>query len=283
MCENFKTGKKAVVVGGGLTGLEVVECLNFHGIDVKYLVREKWFFDKSLNEEEALIVHRIMEKKGVELMLEEEIGEFIGENGKLTGIKTNKGNEIECDLAYITIGVVPNISLAKNASLKTDRGIIVNEYQQTSDENIYAAGDCAEIPDPVTGTTIELLWYTARDQGRVAGYNMAKIPTKYKPGIFYNSARFFEVDYLTVGKTQNLNENEKVYAKYKNDKKISMRICYNDEHVIGFNMLGLRWKKDVLESFIIERKNLDYVLNNLKRAAFNPEFSKNYVKEMINV
>ncbi len=276
-----RKGKKAVVVGGGLTGLEVVECLHLQGIHVTYLVREKWYFDRALNENEAKLVENRLIKLGVEFRKEEEIDEFVGRN-HVVAVKTTKGNEIPCNMAYITIGVVSNIKLAKNAGLNTGRGILVNENQKTSKPDVFAAGDCAEIPTADGKTTVELLWYSARDQGEVAALNMVGIEKKYNTGIFYNYARFLDMDYATIGKTNLLAENEKSTEYIHPKKNVSIRIIHDDKKVIGFNMLGARWKRDVLEAFIENKNSLEYVLKNLKKASFNPEFSRNYIKELIH-
>jgi rhodanese-related sulfurtransferase len=114
--------------------------------------------------------------KGAKVITSNGIAEFLGENGRLVGVKLQDGTEIECELAVVAIGVVPNAQLAKVAGLSIGEtgGIVVNEFMQTSDPSIYAAGDCVEIWHLITGKKVHAPFGDlANLQGRVAGENAA--------------------------------------------------------------------------------------------------------------
>ena len=167
--------KKAVVIGGGLIGIETCEALQLAGIEItviELLPQLLTFLDWEL----AKLVEKHVKSKGANVITDNGIAEFLGENGKLTAVKLQNGTELSCELAVLAIGVRPNIKLAKESGLKIGElgGLDVNEYMQTSDPDIYAVGDCVETVNRITGKKV-LAPYgdLANLQGRVAGENAA--------------------------------------------------------------------------------------------------------------
>jgi NADPH-dependent 2,4-dienoyl-CoA reductase/sulfur reductase-like enzyme/rhodanese-related sulfurtransferase len=167
--------KKAVVIGGGLIGIETCEALQLAGIEItviELLPQLLTFLDWEL----AKLVENHVKSKGANVITDNGIAEFLGENGKLTAVKLQNGTELSCELAVVAIGVRPNVTLAKDTGLKIGNlgGIDVNEYMQTSDPDIYAVGDCVETVNRITGKKV-LAPYgdLANLQGRVAGENAA--------------------------------------------------------------------------------------------------------------
>jgi NADPH-dependent 2,4-dienoyl-CoA reductase/sulfur reductase-like enzyme/rhodanese-related sulfurtransferase len=165
--------KKAVVIGGGLIGIETLEALNLAGIEltmVELLPQLLTFLDWKM----AKIVENYLKTKA-NVITKNGVAAFLGEEGKLTGVKLQNGTQIPCELAVVAIGVRPNVKLAREAGLKIGElgGILVNEYMQTSDPNIYAAGDCCEIKNIITGKNV-LAPYgdLANLEGRVVGQNI---------------------------------------------------------------------------------------------------------------
>lgn len=165
--------KKAVVVGGGLIGIETCEALHLAGIEItiiELLPQLLTFLDKQM----ARLVEKYIQTKA-NVILKNGVTAFLGENGRLTAVKLQNGTEIPCDLAVVAIGVSPNTKLAKNAGIEIGNtgGIIVNEYMQTNDPDIYAAGDCVEIPNLITGKSVHAPYGDlANLEGRVAGENV---------------------------------------------------------------------------------------------------------------
>jgi NADPH-dependent 2,4-dienoyl-CoA reductase/sulfur reductase-like enzyme/rhodanese-related sulfurtransferase len=168
--------RKAVVIGGGLIGIETCEALQLAGIEItviEMLPAVLPFLDGQL----ARIIENHITAKGAQVITGNGLSSFLGENGKLTGVKLANGTELDCQLAVVAIGVEPNTSLAKKSGLKTGttNGIMVNEFMQTSDPDIYAAGDCIETVHRVTGKPAYMpLGDLANLQGRVAGENVIK-------------------------------------------------------------------------------------------------------------
>jgi NADPH-dependent 2,4-dienoyl-CoA reductase/sulfur reductase-like enzyme/rhodanese-related sulfurtransferase len=168
-----KTITKAVVIGGGLIGIETCEALQLSGIDItviEMLPQILMFLDWEL----AKILENHVRSKAANVITDVRLASFIGEAGQLTGIRLENGTELPCQLAVMAIGVAPNIDLAKNAGLTIGEtgGVAVNEFMQTSDPDIYAVGDCVELIHRITGKkTRAPFGDLANLEGRIAGEN----------------------------------------------------------------------------------------------------------------
>jgi len=177
--------KKAVVVGGGLIGMETCEALQLAGIEItviELLPQVLTFLDWQLAKllEEHVAGHATM------VITDNAVAEFLGKDGRLTGVKLANGTELPCELAVVAIGVVPNSGLAREAGLEIGAtgGILVDEHMQTSDPDIYAVGDCVESVQRQTGAKIHAPWGDlANLQGRVAGENAAAGNQATHPGV----------------------------------------------------------------------------------------------------
>ncbi len=166
--------KKAVVIGGGLIGIETCEALELAGIDITVVELAPQLLT-FLDWEMAEIVENHVRAKGANVITNNGVAAFLGEEGKLTGVKLANGTELPCELAVVAIGVRPNVELAKAAGLAIGEtgGIAVNEYMQTSEPDIYAAGDCVESHNLLTGKKVHApMGDLANLQGRVAGENV---------------------------------------------------------------------------------------------------------------
>lgn len=165
--------KNAVVIGGGLIGIETLEALHLAGVEitlVELLPQLLTFLDKQM----ARLVESYVQTKA-NVILENGVAEFIGENGKLKAVRLQDGQEVPCELAVLAIGVTPNATLAREAGLETGLtgGVVVNEYMQTSDPDIYAAGDCIETTNLVSEQQVHAPFGDlANLQGRVVGENV---------------------------------------------------------------------------------------------------------------
>ena len=176
--------KKAVIIGGGLIGIETCEALQLAGIEItviEMLPQLLTFLDWEL----AKLVENHVRSKDANVITDNGIAEFLGEDGRLTGVKLQNGIELPCELAVVAIGVNPNSRLAREAGLEIGAtgGIAVNEYMQTSDPDIYAAGDCVESLNLITGKKVHAPYGDlANLQGRVAGENAAAGNSATFPG-----------------------------------------------------------------------------------------------------
>jgi len=198
--KHARRGRTAVVVGGGITALELVEGLRSRGMKVHYLLRGDRYWSNVLDEQESRIVERRLREEGVTLHHHAEVIEVIGRNGKVSEIRLLNGQTLKCDLVAYAIGIRPRVELAKQAGLAIDRGILVNEYLQTNDPDIFAAGDVAQAYDPLSGRSIlDSLWTPARQQGYTAGLNMAGRKTAYLKAPPFNVTRLAGLTTTIIG------------------------------------------------------------------------------------
>ena len=195
-----RKAKRAVVVGGGITALELTEGLVAQGVRVTYLLRGDRYWSNVLDEQESKIVEARLKTEGVELVYHAELTEVIGKHGRVDGVRLLDGRTLPCKLLAYAIGIQPRLDLAKDAGLAVDRGILVNENLRTNDPDVFAAGDVAQAYDPLTGRSIiDSLWGPARDQGRVAGLNMAGKRSVYLKSAPFNVTRLAGLTTTIIG------------------------------------------------------------------------------------
>jgi NADPH-dependent 2,4-dienoyl-CoA reductase/sulfur reductase-like enzyme len=193
--------KRAVVVGGGITALEIVEGLRAHHVQVDYFMRQERYWRNVLSASESRAVEEGLVRGGVRIHTHTELAGIVGRGGRVVAVETGDGTRIPCDLLAVAIGVRPRTELARAAGLACERGALVDEYLRTSAQDIFAAGDLAETPDPRTGRrTIEVLWHSAIHKGRIAGLNMVSGPSHlYREGPSLNITRLAGMNTTIIG------------------------------------------------------------------------------------
>jgi NADPH-dependent 2,4-dienoyl-CoA reductase/sulfur reductase-like enzyme len=288
--ERHSTGlQRAVIVGGGLIGIEMAEMFHSRHIPVTFLVRENSFWNIILPPEESAMINRHIIEQGIDLRLSEELSAVLDENndGKADSIITKSGDKVACGFVGLTVGVSPNIDFVNNTGLKTNRGIVVNNNLETNIPDVYAIGDCAEIETPLLGRRpIEAIWYTGRMMGETVAYNICGKRISYNPGIWFNSAKFFDIEYQVYGdiRVQLPDNQDTIYWEHPAGKK-SIRINFdkNTGVVVGFNLMGIRYRHEVCEKWLREKTPVETVLQNLGMANFDPEFYDEYEREVLNI
>jgi NAD(P)H-nitrite reductase large subunit len=283
LMENNTRGiSRGVVVGGGLIGIEVAEMLHSRHIPVTMLVRETSYWNSVLPAEESLIINRHIRHQGIDLRLETELREILPDaNARARSVLTNKGDEVPAEFVALTTGVRPNIDLATSAGIPTNRGILVNVYFETSLPNVYAIGDCAEISIDGSKGRVEQLWYTGEMHGETVARTICGERTAYERGILFNSAKFFDIEYQTYGLVNADVPGEKSLYYEHPDRRRCIRIVYTSEQVIGFNVLGIRYRHSICEEWIAEKRTIEYVLEHLGQANFDPEFFERFEPEVV--
>lgn len=189
--------KKATVIGGGFIGVEMAENLIQMGIDVTLIELQNQIL-APVDYEIASVVQNEMRDNGVNLILGDGVQKFSGNR-----IILNSGREVEFEIVIMAIGVKPEINIAKEAGIETNRGIIVNEYMQTNDTNIYAGGDSVEVKDFVTGeNTLIPLAGPANRQGRIIADNICNIKSTYKKSQGTSVIKVFGLTCASVGNNE---------------------------------------------------------------------------------
>lgn len=269
-----RPGQHVAVVGGGLIGVEVAEVLHLRGLHVHFLIREPWYFPVALDRAEAEVVAAHLRGHGVDCRTGTAVNRLERRGGKLL-----LDDALEVDLVVGAIGVEPATRFLADSGIALQPGSggieTRDDLGSTSAPDVYAAGDCATVTWADGSRRPEQLWYTARDQGRVAGRAMAGEKVTYRRGTWYNSAKFFDVEYTTAGfvpPAGTVREGWSTWYQQVPGQTVTQRIVCKGGVVKGFNALGGRWDHRVWMRWIHEKQGLEYVLAHMEEARFDEEF-----------
>lgn len=285
--ENLRYTGRAVLVGGGLIGVEFAEMLLSRQIPVTFLIREEWYWDNILPKEEAHMISRHLEEHGVELRRLVNLKEIVaGGNGRVRAVVTEFDEEIPCELVGLTPGVRPNTDVVEESAVETNRGVLVNSYLETNIPDVYAVGDCVEIRAEQEGARnrFEQLWYTGKMHGEALARTLTGERTRYDRGIWYNSAKFFDIEYQTYGFVSNVpRDGEDCFYWEHPAHRHGIRLVFDagTRAVTGMNFFGMRYRQTVCERWIREQRPVEYVLEHLGEGNFDPEFFKQYEAEVV--
>ena len=280
--------KNAVIVGGGLIGIELAEMLLSKNIQVTFLIREKKFWNNVLPDPDAEFITRHISKHHLNLKFETALEEIINDGkGNACGVITKSGEKIACDFVGLTTGVTPNIDLVKNTSLHTKTGILVNSFLETSVSDVYAIGDCAEFIEPLSGRkAIEQVWYTGRMMGETVAETICGNRSPYSPGPWFNSAKFFDIEYQTYGHVPTvLSENlDDFFWQHPTSEKCIHLVWKKDtSEFVGINVFGIRMRHELFDQWLRSKKTIQDVMTNLAAANFDPEFYTSHEPEIVSM
>jgi len=280
--ENARETRAAVVVGGGLIGIELGEMLHSRGIAVTFLVRERSYWSNVLPAEESAMINREIRAHGMELLLETELERIVDRgDGRCGAVETKDGRRIDCQLVGLTAGVRPNFDVLEGSGIETGRGVLVDGRLRTSAADVYAAGDCAEIRTGGERKLVQQVWYTGKMQGRHVARTIAgEDPGDYEPGIWFNSAKFLDLEYQTYGQVNRDVPGERSLYWEHPEGRHAVRIVYTDDGVVGFNTIGVRWRHEVCERWLAERAPVREVVQGLEAPWFEPELFRRHEPAM---
>lgn len=273
--------ERAVIVGGGLIGIELAEMLTYKKIPVTFLVRETRFWEQVLPKSEAVLVQKHIQEHAIDLRLGTELKEILSDSlGNVRAVVTKTGEEIPCGFVGIATGVTPNVDFLKNTSLAIGKGVKVNAYFESSVPDVYAIGDCAEFEQsPGPGRrNLEQVWYTGRMHGETLAYNFCNTPVTYQPGIWFNSAKFFSIEYQTYGRVaaEPVEGVQDFFWEHR-DGKVSYRMSLDQEgKIVGVVNLGFRLRHEFFDRAISEKWSGEKVMQELGKGVFDPEFYAPY-------
>lgn len=201
LVQKTRRARRAVVVGGGITALELSEGLAHLGLDTHYFLRRDRLWGRVFNDEEAALLEKKMKAHHVHIHYNTEVEEILGNRrGRVRGVRLTDGSEFKCDLVGMAIGVKPLIDVVQNSPIATDRAILVDEQMRTNVSNVYAAGDCAQVYDRWTEKhTLDILWPSAVAEGNAAGLNMVGKTYEYEKGSPFNACLLFGLHITTMG------------------------------------------------------------------------------------
>ncbi len=281
--------KRAVIVGGGLIGIELAEMLRSRDIPVTFLVRENSFWDGVLPGGESQMINEHILEHHIDLRLGANLGEILAdENGRARAVVVQEtGEEIPCDMVGLTAGVSPNIDFLRDSGIELGRGVKVNRYLETNIEDIYAIGDCAEQHTAIGNRRpIEAVWYTGRMMGEALAQTLCGKKREYRPGHWFNSAKFLDIEYQTYGwvfSERGMKENERHFHWRHAKEKICITVAFDtaNNQFLGINTFGIRMRHRCFDRWLTEKRSVDHVMEHLRDANFDPEFYAQYEAEIV--
>lgn len=281
--------KRAVIVGGGLIGIELAEMLRSRDIPVTFLVRESSFWNGVLPEGESQMINEHIEEHHIDLRLGTNLKEIIAdENGHAKSVIIQEtGEELRCNFVGLTAGVSPNVDFLKDSGIELGRGVKVNRFLETNVPDVYAIGDCAEQHAAIGNRRpIEAVWYTGRMMGETVAQTVCGNRIEYKPGHWFNSAKFLDIEYQTYGwvfSERGKKEYEQHFHWRHTTDKVCITVSFHKEshQFLGINTFGIRMRHEIFDRWLTEHRDVDYVIEHLVDANFDPEFYKNYEGEIV--
>ena len=282
---NKEECRRAVIVGGGLIGIELAEMLHSRHIPVTFLVREESFWNNVLPEGESALITRHIREHGIDLRLNTNLREIVANNqGRVRAVITEDDEEIPCDLCGLTAGVAPNIAFLQGSGIETDRGVLVNDHLRTNFDDIYAIGDCAQLRNPKKGRrAIEAVWYAGRMMGEHLAYQLCDQGGSYNPGPWFNSAKFMDIEYQTYGNVSPMPSESEKHLYWEHGKNpVAVNIAYDPEteKFLGINTLGIRLSHRHFDRWLRSEEKVGAVVARLKEADFDPEFYTDYLEQI---
>jgi NADPH-dependent 2,4-dienoyl-CoA reductase/sulfur reductase-like enzyme len=268
--EVIKDVKKAVVVGAGFIGLEMVNAFYNRGIEVFVVEKESVCLPNSLSKDFSEIIRQDLEGKGIRLYLGKTLKE-IRERGNIKSCILDDGIEIEADMVILSAGVKPNISLAQEVGINTTKnGIVVNEYFQTNITDIYAIGDCTETKSFLTGKVLK--GYLATNAVVEARYAASNISGRKKPfpGIINPViTRVFEFSCGAVGFTKDVAEKEGLDFLYSDAEVYSREKAFPGAVPLKMRLIFEKDSLALIGAEVISRENVSWIVNMLSLAILN--------------
>jgi NAD(P)H-nitrite reductase large subunit len=256
--------RRIVVAGSGTLSLETVEVLRQRGHEVSHLLRHRTLWSEVLDATASDLVLQQVRRDGVDIYLEEEIAEIIGDQGQVTGVVTTKGTHIPCEMVLIAIGIEPNIDFIKRSGLACGRGVIVDSAMRTNAPGVYAAGDVVETYHPIMGESRLIgQWFPSVQQARAAVYSMLDmLDIKHAFHFYYNATFLYGLDFGAVGLT---NVRGHPYQEIIADPKPRnyRKILLKDGIPVGMLSLGDRKEALTFKRAIDHNVNLLPILSSL--------------------
>jgi NAD(P)H-nitrite reductase large subunit len=261
LAAKLETAKTAVVIGAGLIGVSVTEALVKRGLKVVLVELQDKILSLLLDPKGSDIVESLIKKAGVMVITGQSVQRIIGKadsDHEVDGVVLTKGEQVPCDVVIVAIGVIPRTELVAGTDVKTNRGIIVDNYMRTNVPDVYASGDVAEAYDFVLNQNRLLpLWPLAVEEGKVAGYNMAGKKTDYAGGTNMSALKYFGIPIVSVG-LANPKEDPtlEVLVKHDGERSVYKKFVLRDNVIIGMTLVNCIERAGILFHLMKNRVNV---------------------------
>jgi NADPH-dependent 2,4-dienoyl-CoA reductase/sulfur reductase-like enzyme len=254
----------ALIVGAGFIGMEIALLLRELGVKVTQIEMLDQVMATMLDEETASIALDLMRSHGVDVRLKTKAAAFVG-NGRANGIRLESGELLQADLLIAATGVKPNLDLLQGSAIESKWGITVNDHMRTNAPDVFAAGDCVETHDRLTGETyVHAIFPNAVEQGRVVGLNLAGYPVEYEGAERMNSLKHLGLPIMAAGEKQG-------DCILREQRDSNLRTIYlRDNRVVGFQLAGDIRAAGVLHAVMTQKSDI----SRLEAHLLDPNFGE---------
>jgi NAD(P)H-nitrite reductase large subunit len=263
--------RSAVILGGGLIGMRAADALSKCGLHVTVIVQSKHVLSQMIDFGAAQIIQKKILGNNIDIVTQTDISEVISKKNKLVAVKTNSGKLLECEILIVAKGVSANMQLIENSDIEKRRGIVTNQYMQTNNANVFAAGDVAETYDITSGEyATNALWTCAIQQGYIAGLNIADRQKIYSGSMGQNSLNFFDVSLISMGITSPKDDSKyKILFDSRPSRNVYKKLVIQNNHIKGVILLGKIDSAGILLDLIQRKTDISGFENELLNDNFN--------------
>ena len=250
--------QRAVVIGGGLIGTNATEALVKRGIKVTIVEMKERVLNTILDKETSALVAERLKQAGVEIITGHTVAAVSSYDsaGDVTGVTLDDSRPIPCELVIVAIGVHPRTELVAGTGIRLNRGIVVDRHMAASSADVYACGDVAEAYDFIYGENrLTPVWPNAFMGGRIAGFNMAGVPTEYGGGTAMNSLKYFGLAIVSAGAVNPPDNSYEILSK--NHDHAYKKVILKDGLISGMVFAGNIEKSGIVFNLMKDRVNVD--------------------------
>ncbi len=245
---------EAAVIGAGLIGIQVVDAFARRGLKTAAIEMMPSLMPAMADQVSATMVEEDLRKAGVTVFSGCRATEILGKDGHVSGVRVASGDVIPCQLLVLAAGVAPNLDFLDGTGVTVERGLVVDARQRTSLDGIYAAGDVAETADLLTGERwVNAIWPEALNQGRVAGLNMAGVPTAYEGSLAMNVTAVLHNPIASIGLWNPQNGDYQVHAIRDDQTRTYRKLVFEGDQLVGAMLLGRYDDAGILHNMIRTR------------------------------
>lgn len=250
--------RQAAVIGAGLIGIQAVDALAKRKKKVAVIELMPHVMPAMVDVTGAKIFEEMLREQGHTVVTGVRATEILGKTGRVTGVKLENGEDVPCQLLVMAAGVRPNLEFLEGTRIEKKQGLLVDAHQQTSIKGIYAAGDVAETTDMLSGQRVVIaIWPEALSQGRIAGLNMAGVPTKYEGSMAMNVTSVLGLSIASLGLWQVTDAAEyQIHSNLHESKRIYRKLIFKDGRLVGAVLVGpqVNMEAGILHNFIQTRQ-----------------------------
>ena len=259
--------KKVSILGGGLIGSKAVEAFLEIGLKINIIELSDRILSASLDRKASGIIENKIKSMGSNIFTENTVGKIYTEEQKITGLMLRDGRKVDCNLLVLAIGVKPNLDFLSNSKIKLNKGIVVDSYMQTTQNDIFAAGDVVDSLDIILEKDRNIaIWPLAVRQGAIAGANMAGEQREYSGGFFMNSVEILNIPSISMGLTNLQDEADKnfeVFKSFKPEENLYRKIVIKENKIIGVILVGNIERAGIYCGLIRNKINISNVKDNI--------------------